>query len=240
MPAAEPSRRFSPLLLGVSALFVACLVTSNVIAVKVVRIGPATVTGAIALFPLTYLFGDVLTEVWGYAVARTVIWTGFLANAVSVLFVSIAVALPADPSYPDQAAYASILGQSPRLVAASFIAYLCGEFLNSFVLAKLKLATRGRFLWTRTIGSTLVGQGVDSVIFVSLAFAGRLPSSVVLTIVFDLWVIKVLYEIVATPLTYAIVTACKRIEGVDTFDRQTSFAPVSLRGVRRLLARQPA
>ena len=224
--------RFSPLLLAVTAVFVACLVTSNIIAVKVVRIGPATLTGAIALFPLTYLFGDVLTEVWGYAVARTVIWTGFLANAVAVVFIAIAIALPVGGGWPDQAAFARLLGQSPRLVAASFVAYLCGEFLNSYVLARLKVATNGRFLWVRTIGSTVVGQGVDSAIFVSLAFLGVLPGDVVGSIIVSLWLAKVAYEVVATPLTYVIVTFLKRVEGVDTYDRHTSFAPIPLRGRR--------
>jgi uncharacterized integral membrane protein (TIGR00697 family) len=241
-PMLQPPRRsrVSPLLLAVSALFVACLVTSNVIAVKLVRLGPLTVTGAIALFPLAYLFGDVLTEVWGYAVTRVVIWTGFLANIVAVAFVAIAIALPADPSYPDQAAYARILGQSPRLVAASLVAYLCGEFLNSFVLAKLKLITRGRLLWTRTIGSTLIGQGVDSVVFVGLAFAGVLPGAVISTVVLNLWLVKVIYEVLATPLTYAIVILCKRVEGLDTYDRDTSFAPIPLSQVRGLLRGSPS
>jgi uncharacterized integral membrane protein (TIGR00697 family) len=240
MSAQRSGTRFSPLLLGISALFVACLVTSNVIAVKVVQLGPATVTGAIVLFPLAYLFGDVLTEVWGYAVTRMVIWTGFFANAVAVIFIAIAVALPPASAYQDQGAFSSVLGQTPRLVAASFVAYLCGEFLNSFVLAKMKLFTSGRFLWSRTIGSTVIGQGVDSIIFISLAFAGTLPASVVLTIIRDLWIIKILYEILATPLTYAIVTLCKRVEGIDTYDRHTWFAPVSLRGARRLVNREVA
>ena len=232
-PTEGAARRVSPLLLGVSALFVACLVTSNVIAGKLVTVGPATVTGAIAVFPLAYLFGDVLTEVWGYRVARTVIWTGFLANAMAVAFIAVAVALPAAPGPVDQQSFATVLDQTPRLVGASLVAYLCGEFLNSFVLAKLKLATKGRLLWTRTIGSTLIGQGVDSAVFITLAFAGLLPASVVVTIIRDLWIIKVLYEIAATPLTYAIVTVCKRVEGIDTFDRDTNFAPVPLRGLRR-------
>ena len=234
----EPTRqvRFSPLLLAVSAAFVACLVTSNIIAVKLVRLGPFTVTGAIALFPLAYLFGDVLTEVWGYAVARMVIWTGFLANIISVAFLAIAIALPADASFADQPAFARVLGQSPRLVAASLVAYLCGEFLNSFILAKVKIVTRGRFLWLRTIGSTVVGQGVDSVVFIGLAFVGVVPGSVIATVIINLWIVKVLYEIVATPLTYAIVIVCKRVEGLDAYDRDTAFSPISLRGLARRTA----
>jgi uncharacterized integral membrane protein (TIGR00697 family) len=229
--------RPSPLLLAVSALFVACLMTSNVIAAKLVTIGPATVPAAIVLFPLAYLFGDVLTEVWGYAVARMVIWAGFLANALAAGFIAIAVALPPASIYPGQPAFAQVLDQTPRLVGASLIAYLCGEFLNSFVLAKLKVFTRGRFLWMRTIGSTVIGQGVDSIVFITLAFIGTAASGDIPVIVRDVWVIKVVYEVLATPLTYVIVTVCKRVEGIDVFDRDTSFAPVSLRGASRLLGR---
>jgi uncharacterized integral membrane protein (TIGR00697 family) len=225
----------SPLLLAVAALFVATLVASNIIAVKVADVGPLTVPAAIVIFPLAYLFGDVLTEVWGYATARAVIWTGFLANIVVVLFIAAAIAIPADSHFPDQAAYARILGQTPRLVLASLAAYLCGEFLNAFVLARLKVFTRGRFLWMRTIGSTLLGQGVDSAVFITLAFAGTQPGSLLLVIIRDLWIVKVAYEIVATPLTYAIVTFLKRVEGVDVYDRNTSFAPVPLRGLRALM-----
>lgn len=227
--------RPSPLLLAVAALFVATLVTSNIIAVKVADVGPLVVPAAIVIFPLAYLFGDVLTEVWGYATARAVIWTGFLANIVVVLFIAAAIAIPADSHYPDQAAYARILGQTPRLVVASLAAYLCGEFLNAFVLARLKIATHGRWLWTRTIGSTVVGQGVDSAVFITLAFAGTQPWSLLLVIIRDVWAVKVLYEIVATPLTYAIVTVLKRLEGVDTYDSDTNFAPIPLTGLRARL-----
>jgi len=216
----------SPLLLSVAALFVATLVASNIIAVKVADVGPLTVPAAIVIFPLAYLFGDVLTEVWGYATARMVIWTGFAANIVAVCFIAIAVAVPSSPAYPNGGAYSAILGMTPRIVIASLVAYLCGEFLNSFVLAKLKIATRGRMLWTRTIGSTLLGQGVDTVIFISIAFAGVLPFPVLRTVIRDQWLLKVMYEIAATPLTYAVVTWLKRREGVDAYDRATNFNPL--------------
>lgn len=225
----------SPLLITVASLFVATLVTSNIIAIKVADVGPLTVPAAIVVFPLAYLFGDVLTEVWGYGVARAVIWSGFLANVVVVLFIAAAIAIPADSHYRDQAAYARVLGQTPRLVTASLIAYLAGEFLNAFVLARLKLFTRGRWLWSRTIGSTLVGQGVDSAIFVSIAFSGLQPWSLLLVVIRDLWVVKVAYEVVATPLTYLIVNALKRFEGIDTFDRNTRFSPVPLGQLRALV-----
>ena len=230
-----PHRAPSPLLLAISSLFVATLVASNILAVKIADVGPFSVPAAIVIFPLAYLFGDVLTEVWGYRVARMVIWTGFFANIVVVLFIAAAIAIPADPHYTDQAAYARVLGESPRLVLASLTAYLLGEFLNAFVLARLKVATSGRFLWTRTIGSTLVGQGVDSAVFISLAFAGIQPWSVLIVIIRDVWVVKVLYEVIATPITYALVTALKRVEGVDTYDRDTKFAPIPLASLRARL-----
>jgi uncharacterized integral membrane protein (TIGR00697 family) len=229
----RPQRAISPRLLLVAGLFVATLVTSNIIAVKLAALGPFTVPAAIVIFPLAYLFGDVLTEVWGYATARMVIWTGFAANIVVVCFIAIAVAVPSSPAYPNGDAYSAILGMTPRIVIASLVAYLCGEFLNSFVLAKLKIATRGRMLWMRTIGSTLLGQGLDTVIFISIAFAGVLPFPVLRTVIRDQWILKVLYEIVATPLTYAVVTWLKRREGVDTYDRDTNFSPLALGGLAR-------
>ncbi len=234
-----PTRTPSPLLLAVSSLFVATLVASNIIAVKIAAVGPFSVPAAIVIFPLAYLFGDVLTEVWGYRVARMVIWTGFLANIVVVLFIAAAIAIPSDPHYTDQSAYSRVLGESPRLVAASLTAYLLGEFLNAFVLARLKVATRGRMLWTRTIGSTLVGQGVDSAVFITLAFAGTQPWSLLLVIIRDVWIVKVLYEVIATPITYALVTLLKRVEGVDVYDRDTRFAPIPLASLRALVRWAP-
>ena len=224
------SRAVSPRLLLVAGLFVATLVTSNIVAVKLTALGPFTVPAAIVIFPLAYLFGDVLTEVWGYAVARMVIWTGFAANIIVVCFIAIAVAVPASPAYPDGKAYSAVLGMTPRIVIASLVAYLCGEFVNSFVLAKLKIATGGRFLWTRTIGSTLIGQGIDTVVFISIAFGGVLPVAVLRVVMRDQWILKVLYEVVATPLTYAVVTWLKRREGIDTYDTATDFNPLRVAG----------
>jgi hypothetical protein len=219
-------KNVSPRLLLVAGLFVAALVASNIIAVKIAALGPFTVSAAVVIFPLSYLFGDVLTEVWGYATARLVIWTGFAANIVAVCFVAIAVAVPSSPAYSNGDAYSAVLGMTPRIVVASLVAYLCGEFLNSFVLAKLKVFTSGRMLWTRTIGSTLIGQGVDTIIFISIAFAGTLPLPILRVVIRDQWIVKVLYEIAATPLTYAVVTWLKRREGVDAYDRATNFNPL--------------
>jgi queuosine precursor transporter len=226
-----PPVRTSSLLLVVSALFVTVLLTSNLIAVKLVAFGPLTLPAAVIVFPLSYLFGDVLTEVYGYAVTRRVIWLGFASNLVFVLFILAAGGLPGAPgawNLGDQTAFERILGFTPRLLGASFIAYVVGEFLNSFVMARLKIATRGRWLWTRTIGSTLIGQGVDSAIFISIAFAGVLPGGILLRTILYQWGFKTAYEIVATPLTYAVVSFLKRQERQDPFDIGTDFNPFRL------------
>jgi uncharacterized integral membrane protein (TIGR00697 family) len=223
--------RTSPLLLTISGLFIAVLLTSNLIAVKLVAFGPLTLPAAVIIFPLSYLFGDVLTEVYGYAVTRRVIWLGFACNLVFVLFILAAGALPGAPGAWDagaQSAYNRILGFAPRLLAASFVAYVAGEFLNSFVMARLKIATQGRWLWTRTIGSTLAGQGVDSAIFITGAFIGVLPAGILLRTILYQWGFKTAYEIVATPLTYAVVGFLKRRENQDPFDIGTDFNPFRL------------
>jgi uncharacterized integral membrane protein (TIGR00697 family) len=185
-------------------------------------------TAGIIICPVSYVVGDVLTEVWGYAATRRVIWLGFACNALMVAAIGLGGRLPPAPFWTGDAAYAEILGQAPRLVAASFVAYLVGEFANAFVLARLKLATRGRWLWMRTIGSTVVGQGLDSGVFVTLAFAGTVPAGALVQIVGGQWVFKVLYEAAATPLTYAAVAWLKAREGVDAYDAGTDFNPVRL------------
>jgi uncharacterized integral membrane protein (TIGR00697 family) len=220
--------RASPLLLVLSGLFVAVLLTSNLIAVKLVAFGPLVLPAAVIVFPLSYLFGDVLTEVYGYGVARRVIWLGFFCNLVFVLFILAAGGLPGAAGLWDanaQSAYERILGFTPRLLVASFVAYLAGEFLNSFVMARLKIATGGRWLWSRTISSTLLGQAVDSAIFITGAFIGVLPTGVLLRTILNQWAFKTAYEIVATPLTYALVGFLKRMERLDPFDTGTNFNP---------------
>lgn len=218
--------RWLPLVTG---LFVTVLVISNIIAVKLVTAGPLVVTAAIVLFPVSYILADVLTEVYGYAVARQVIWIGFLCNLVAVCAMTIGGLLPAAPFWQDQAAYDAILGFSARLLGASFLAYLGGEFLNAFVLAKLKLRTGGRHLWLRTVSSTLVGQALDSLVFVVVAFAGVLPPPALAVAALSQWAAKSLYEALATPLTYLVVGFLKRSEGVDHYDRGTRFNPLALR-----------
>jgi hypothetical protein len=205
------------------ALFITCLITANVIAVKIISLGPFLLPAAIFIFPLSYIIGDVLTEVYGYRLARRVIWLGFLCNLVFVFFVWLGQMLPAAPFWEGQEAYQRILGYAPRLLAASFLGYLVGEFANSFILARMKIMTRGRWLWSRTIGSTIVGQGLDTSIFITVAFIGT-PSFMPIMILYH-WLAKTLIEALATPLTYVIVNSMKKREAIDTYDYDTRFNP---------------
>jgi len=220
----------------VAAIFVTCLITANIIAVKFIalNVGPWTIGGvelpapvpaAIVIFPLSYIFGDILTEVYGYRQTRRVIWLGFLCNLIAVGAFWLAGLIPAADAGV-QTAYDRILGYTPRILAASFAAYLVGEFVNSFVLAKMKVRTRGRFLWARTIGSTIVGEGLDASVFITIAFAAVLPWPVLVGSILTHWVLKTAYEVVATPFTYAVVGYLKRAEGVDTYDYDTNFNPL--------------
>ena len=210
------------------ALFITCLIAANITAVKLIAVFGLLLPAAIVIFPVSYILGDVLTEVYGYRQARRVIWLGFLCNLVVVAAIWIGQVLPAAEFWDGQAAYERILGLAPRILAASFLAYLVGEFANAFVLAKMKIATQGRWLWTRTIGSTLVGQGLDSLIFIVLAFAGTMPLDALMVLVVTQWLVKSAYEAAATPVTYAVVGYLKRSEGVDVYDRDTRFSPLAL------------
>ena len=226
----QQNARWYPFL---STLFAVILVVSNIIAVKLVRVWGMVLPAAVVLFPLAYVLGDVLTEVYGYAYARRAIWTGFFANLVAVVAIWVGGLLPAAPFWDAglgsveaaQRAYHAILGFTPRLLLASFTAYLVGEFLNAYVLAKLKVRTQGRFLWVRTIGSTIVGEGADAFVFITLAFYGIIPAGGLLQAVLSQWAVKVTYETLVTPLTYLVVNALKRAEGMDYFDHDTDFRP---------------
>jgi uncharacterized integral membrane protein (TIGR00697 family) len=210
------------------ALFITCLITANIIAVKVINLGPFILPAAIFVFPISYIFGDVLTEVYGYRMARRVIWLGFLCNLIFVVFAWIGQILPSADFWKGQADYESILGFAPRLLAASFCGYLVGEFANSFVLARMKILTQGRWLWSRTIGSTVVGQGLDTSIFITLAFIGT--GATVPVMILHHWVAKVAIEATCTPATYAIVNWLKRKESVDTYDYKTRYNPFMISG----------
>ena len=210
----------------VVAVFITSLIVANITAVKLIGFFGLVLPAAIVVFPISYILGDVLTEVYGYRVARRVIWLGFLCNLLAVAAIILGGLLPAAPFWDAQEAYDRILGYTPRLLAASFLAYLVGEFANAIVLAKMKVATNGRWLWSRTIGSTLVGQGLDSLVFIVLAFVGTIPASALLAAVVTQWLVKSLYEALATPLTYVVVNRLKRSEGLDVYDRDTNFNPL--------------
>lgn len=216
----------SPRFLVISAIFVTSLITANTIAVKVISVGPFLLPAAVIVFPLSYIFGDILTEVYGYRWARRVIWLGFLCNLIFVVFVWLGQLLPSAAFWEGQEAYESILGYTPRLLAASFGGYLIGEFANSFILAKMKILTKGRWLWTRTIGSTVVGQGLDTSVFITLAFVGT-PSFALIMILHH-WLAKTGIEAMATPFTYAAVNFLKRKERLDTYDHKTNFNPFAI------------
>ncbi len=206
------------------AVFITCLITANVTAVKVISLGPFVLPAAIFVFPLSYIFGDVLTEVYGYHMARRVIWLGFLCNVVFVFFVWVGQILPvAVGVWGDQEPYKAILGRTPQILAASFLGYLAGEFSNSAILARMKILTKGRWLWSRTIGSTIIGQGLDTSIFITLAFIGTGAS--VPTMILHHWFAKIVIEAVCTPATYAIVRWLKNKEGIDTYDYETKYNP---------------
>ncbi len=206
-------------------LFVAVLLISNIVAPKFFALGPLRVSSAQMLFPITYIFGDIFTEVYGYAASRRAIWYGFFASFLLVGISYIAVAIPAAPEFKDQEAFAKVFSPVGRIVFASLLAYWCGEFANSFVMAKLKLVTKGRYLWTRTIGSTVVGQAVDTTVVMFAAFYGIRSTRVILQLIVSGYLIKVLYETLMTPATYKVVNFLKRTEGVDHFDYRTNFNP---------------
>jgi queuosine precursor transporter len=205
--------------------FVAVLLISNIVAPKLVAIGPFLFSGAQLLFPLTYIFGDIFTEVYGYAGSRRAIWNGFFASGLMAVVVATVIAMPPAPGWPNQQAYETVLGLVPRLVIASLIAYWAGEFANSFVMARMKVVTEGKHLWMRTIGSTAVGQAVDTVLVMTIAFAGVWSASEIVRVIVSGYLGKVVYEAAATPVTYAVVNFLKRKEGIDIIDSHTDFNP---------------
>jgi uncharacterized integral membrane protein (TIGR00697 family) len=209
-------------------IFVVVLIVSNLIAPKFVAVGWFRFSAAQLLFPLTYIFGDVFCEVYGYSASRKAIWTGFMASAIMTAFGLFAVWLPPAPEFKDQQAYETIFGVVPRNVAASLLAYWAGEFTNSLTVAKMKLWTDGKYLWTRTVGSTITGQAVDTTIVIVIIFWGQ-PLGVMFRLIVSGYLFKVAYEVIATPLTYVVVNFLKRTEGVNYFDRKTNFNPFAVR-----------
>ena len=208
-------------------IFIVVLIVSNLIAPKLVLAGGLKFSAAQLLFPITYIFGDIFTEVYGYSASRRAIWTGFLASATMAAFGMFAIWLPPAPEFKDQLAYQTIFGVVPRNVAGSLLAFWAGEFANSLTVAKMKMWTEGKYLWTRTVGSTIVGQAVDTSIVIAIIFWGQ-PANVIFRLILDGYVFKVVYEVIATPLTYAVVNFLKREEGVNVFDRNTNFNPFAV------------
>lgn len=221
---AEHSKYFVYIATG----FVALLLVSNTTATKIFQLGPLAFPGAILIFPFSYIFGDILTEVYGYRASRRIVWCGFAAQVFMALTYWIIQLLPPAPFWQHQEAYVAILGAVPRIVLASIVAYLVGEFCNSYVLSKMKVWTKGKYLWSRTIGSTIVGEGVDTILFSIIGFAGTMPIAGLVAIAASAYLFKVAYEIIATPLTYFIVAKLKQKEGIDVYDRDISYNPFTL------------
>ncbi len=210
--------------------FVVVLLISNLVGPKICQLGPLRPSAAEFLFPLTYICGDIFTEVYGYGASRRAIWLGFFAMGLLIAMGQVAIALPPAPEWKGQEAFATVFGLVPRFAVASLIAYWAGEFTNSYTLAKLKLLTRGRWLWTRTVGSTVTGQAVDTAVIILIAFGGTQAPAMLVRMILSSYVIKVGVEVAATPVTYAVVRWLKRREGVDTYDRKTNFNPFAWEG----------
>lgn len=212
---------------ALTTAFVVILLVSNLVAQKICLIGPFAISGAILLFPITYIFGDIFTEVYGFAASRRAIWLGFFGTALLYGIAAAVIALPAAPSWRNQQAFTAVFGFIPRILAASLAAYWFGEFANSYTMARLKLLTNGRKLWTRTIGSTIVGQAVDTVLVMTLTFAGTTSLRTLVNLIATAYALKVAYEVIATPLTYLVIHWLKSAEGADAFDRHENFNPFS-------------
>jgi len=209
-------------------LFAICLLISNILATKIILIGSWAAPAGVLIFPIAYIINDVIVEVWGYQKARLIIWTGFAVNIMAVLFFTLALVVPAAPFWQNQEAFATILGSTPRIIAASLLAYLTGSFLNAFVMSKVKILMKGKDFSVRAILSTLVGEAADSFIFIIIAFAGNLPFSILIGMIFTQATIKTIYEIVILPFTILVVNWVKKVEGVDTFDKSVSYNPFSI------------
>jgi len=209
----------------ISSIFVAVLLISNTVATKLFSLGPFIFTGAIFVFPISYIFGDILVEVYGYNRSRKIIWTGFFVLICMSIIYWVVGLLPPAPGWENQKAYVVILGVVPRIVIASIIGFWAGEFSNAFVLAKMKILTRGKHLWSRTIGSTIFGQGVDTALFTVIGFFGLIPNNVLVIAIFSGYGFKVIYEAIATPATYKIVRFLKKNENINHFDYKTNFNP---------------
>ncbi len=216
-------REVSVLFMLAGILFATCLLISNILATKILLIGPWAAPAGVLIFPIAYILNDVITEVWGFGKARLIIWTGFAVDILAVLFFTMGIAIPGAPFWQNQEAFATVLGNTPRIVVASLSAYLIGSFLNAFVMSRMKVATKGKGFSARAILSTLVGESADSLIFISIAFTGVFPIDVLITMIFTQAMLKTVYEILILPVTIGVVNFVKRIEGTDTFDTNLSY-----------------
>jgi uncharacterized integral membrane protein (TIGR00697 family) len=223
--------KVSVLFMLAGILFATCLLISNILASKIMMVGPWAAPAGVLIFPLAYIINDVIAEVWGYQKARLIIWAGFGVNLLAVLFFSAGIAVPAAPFWTGQEAFATALGNTPRIVAASLLAYLMGSFLNAFIMSKFKVLTRGKGFSVRAVVSTLVGEGADSLIFISVAFAGIFPLNGLLSMIATQALIKTVYEIAILPLTIWVVKKIKAAEGIDTFDYSVSYNPFRLKEI---------
>lgn len=216
-------REVSVLFMLAGILFATCLLISNILATKILLIGPWAAPAGVLIFPIAYILNDVITEVWGFAKARLIIWTGFAVNILAVLFFTVGIVIPGAPFWQNQEAFATVLGNTPRIVVASLSAYLIGSFLNAYVMSRMKVATGGKGFSLRAIVSTLVGESADSLIFITIAFAGVFPAGVLITMIFTQAMLKTVYEILILPVTIWLVNLVKRVEGIDAFDTNLSY-----------------
>ena len=226
-PRSDISRN-SKYFIYIAILFVAVLMISDTVGSKLIQVGSLTLSATIFIFPISYIFGDILTEVYGYKASRKIIWTGFAALLFMVFCYWFVKILPAASFWTNQSAYEAILGATPRLVLGSILAYFCGELGNSYVLSKMKVWSSGKHLWMRTIGSTIVGEGLDTVIFITVVFAGTIPAAVLVSLIVSQYLVKVAYEAIVTPLTYLVVNKLKAAEGIDVYDRGINYNPFTL------------
>lgn len=218
-------RTVSVLFMLAGILFAICLLVSNILATKIILIGSWAAPAGVLIFPIAYMINDVIVEVWGYRKARLIIWSGFAVNLLAVLFFSLAMVIPAAPFWHNQEAFNTILGNTPRIVAASLMAYLTGSFLNAMIMSKVKVLMKGKKFSVRAILSTLVGETADSMIFILIAFAGILPFNALVVMILTQALIKTVYEILVLPFTIVVVNWVKRVEGSDIYDSAVSYNP---------------
>ena len=221
----------SVLFMFAGILFAICLLIANILATKIILIGPWAAPAGVLIFPIAYIINDVIVEVWGYRKARLIIWSGFAVNVLAALFFTLAVAVPSAPFWQNQEAFSTILGSTPRIILASLMAYLIGSFLNAYVMSRVKVLMKGKDFSVRAILSTLVGETADSMIFISIAFAGILPANILIGMILTQACIKTVYEILVLPFTIVAVNWVKKVEGVDSYDESVSYNPFLIKQI---------